>query len=151
MMKKEVMTFSWVRLMLYFKIFISILFSINLYANSLAVIVSTDSNINNISKKMLSKIFLAKTKVLPSGERAVLVENTNKDYQIKFYKAISNKNEKQLKKYWTKMIFTGRGQPPKKIESIKEIINFVQGNKNAISYIPYKDVNSDLKILMRIK
>ena len=137
--------------MLYFRLFISLLFSINLYAVDLAVIVSKDSNINNISKKELSKIFLAKTKRLPSGDRAIPVENTNKVYQSKFYKIVSNKNEKQLKKYWAKMIFTGRGQPPKKINSINEVIAFIQNNKNAISYIPFDYVNNDLKIIMEIK
>lgn len=137
--------------MLYFKLLLSFIFGINLYANSLAVIVSKDSNINSISKKELSKIFLAKTKRLPSGEKSIVVENINKEYQSKFYKSICNKNEKQLKKYWAKMIFTGRAQPPKKIKSISELIVFVKSNKNAISYIPIEHINKDIKIIMEIK
>lgn len=137
--------------MLYFKLLLSFVFGINLYANSLAVIVSKDSNINSISKKELSKIFLAKTKRLPSGEKSIVVENINKEYQSKFYKSICNKNEKQLKKYWAKMIFTGRAQPPKKIKSISELIVFVKSNKNAISYIPIEHINKDIKMIMEIK
>lgn len=137
--------------MLYFKLLLSFVFGINLYANSLAVIVSKDSNINSISKKELSKIFLAKTKRLPSGEKSIVVENINKEYQSKFYKSICNKNEKQLKKYWAKMIFTGRAQPPKKIKSISELIVFVKSNKNAISYIPIEYINKDIKMIMEIK
>lgn len=136
--------------MLYFKFLICILFSLNIYASSLAVVVSKDSAINKISKKELSKVFLGKTKRLPTGEKSIAIESINKEYQLKFYKLICNKNEKQLKKYWAKMIFTGRAQPPKKIKSIKELIRFIQNNKNAISYIPLEYINSDLKILMRI-
>lgn len=137
--------------MLYSKLFICILFSLNIYANSLDVVVSKDSSINNISKKELSKIFLGKTKRLPNGEKSIPIENVNKEDQEKFYKLICNKNEKQLKKYWIKMIFTGRGQPPKKIKSINDLISFLKNNKNSISYIPSKYTTSDLKIIMRIE
>ena len=137
--------------MLYSKLFLSFLFSVNLYSSNLAVIVSKNSIINNISKKDLSKIFLGKTKRLPSGEKALLIENIDEIDKSKFYKVICNKNEKQLKKYWAKMIFTGRGQPPKKSYSINEVIRFVQNNNNAISYIPIKYVTNDIKIIMEIK
>lgn len=137
--------------MLYSKILLVTLFCANLYAQSLVVIVSKNSNINNITKKELSKIFLAKTKSLPNGDKSIVVEHPNKKNQAKFYKTISNKNEKQLKKYWAKMIFTGRGQPPKKIKSLNNLIQFVQDNNNAISYIPIKNTNNNLKILMEIK
>jgi len=146
----EVM-FLWEVLMLFFKLFIFSLCYINIYANSLAVIVSKDSSINSITKKELSKIFLAKTKKLPNGEKSITIESTNKEYQTKFYKNISNKNEKQLKKYWAKMIFTGRGQPPKKMSSINELILFIQNNKNAISYIPVKYKSSNIKTIMEIE
>lgn len=150
-MKKIQIMFLWEVLMLFFKLFIYILFSINIFADSLAVIVSKDSTIDIITKKELSKIFLVKTKRLPNGEKSIVIESTNKEYQSKFYKSISSKNEKQLKKYWAKMIFTGRGQPPKKMNSINELILFIKNNKNAISYIPFNYVNSDVKTVMEIK
>ncbi|KAB7887155.1 hypothetical protein [Poseidonibacter ostreae] len=136
---------------MYFKFFMFLFFSINLNASSLAVIVSKDSSIENISKKELSKIFLSKTKKLPNGDKSLTLEYINKKYQSEFYKIVCNKNEKQLKKYWAKMIFTGRGQPPKKLKSIEELISFVQNNKNAISYIPTSHMNDNLKIIMEIR
>ena len=136
--------------MSFFKLCIYIFCSINLYANNLVVIVSKDSKINSITKKELSKIFLAKTRTFFNEEMAIRVENTNRSYQSEFYKSVCNKNDKQLKKYWAKMIFTGRGQPPKKIESINELLLFIKNNKNAISYIPIEYINNDVKIIMRI-
>jgi len=137
--------------MLYFKFIISLVISINLYANNLVVIVSKDSNIHTISKKELSKIFLSKTRKLPNGEKSFLVESNDKEIQSRFYKEISNKNENQLRKYWTKMIFTGKGQPPKKMNTISEIIKYVANTKNAISYIPSQYVNNSIQTIMEIK
>ena len=137
--------------MLYFKFVIFFVMSINLYANNLVVIVSKNSNIHTISKKELSKIFLSKTRNLPNGKKSFLVEIDDKVIKSKFYKEICNKNENQLRKYWTKMIFTGKGQPPKKIKSINEIIKYVANNKNAISYIPSQYINNSIQTIMEIK
>ena len=137
--------------MLYFKFLIFLLITINLYADNLVVIVSKNSNLNSISKKELSKIFLSKTKKLPNGNKSFLIEIDDIQIRTKFYQEICNKNTNQLRKYWTKMIFTGRGQPPKKIKSINKIIEYVNKNKNAMSYIPLKYLNNTVKIILEIK
>lgn len=127
------------------------MFSINLYSSTLAVIVSKESNINSITKKDLSRIFLSKTKRFPNGEKSITIELSNVKYQSIFYKKVSNKNLKQLKKYWLKMIFTGLAMPPKKVNSIQELINFIKSNPNAISYIPIENVTDTTKTIMEIK
>jgi len=137
--------------MLYSKLLITLFLSVNLYAQHLAVIVSKNSSINTIEKKELSRIFLAKTRNFSNGKRAVAIESSNKEYQIFFYNRVSNKNKKQLKKYWAKMIFTGRGQPPKKFDSIESIMDFIKSNNNAISYIPFEYLSNDIKVIMEIK
>ena len=136
--------------MLFFKYLFFCIISVNLYANSLIVIVSKDSNINDISKKELSKIFLSKTKKLPNGEKSSIIEIYDKNIQSKFYQKICNKNSTQLRRYWTKMIFTGKGQPPKKMKSYKEIIEYVSKNQNAISYIPAEYITSKIQTIMEI-
>jgi len=136
---------------LYFKVLITIFLSLNLYANTLAVIVSQKSNINTISEKELSRIFLSKTKSFPNGQKSITIELNNEKYQSIFYKKISNKNLKQLKKYWLKMIFTGLAMPPKKVDTINELLIFIQTNPNAISYMPIEYTNETTKIIMEIK
>ena len=137
--------------MLYSKLLITLFLSVNLYAQHFAVIVSKKSSLTHIEKNELSRIFLAKTRILPNGQRAIPVESTNKEFQSFFYEKISKKNKRQLKKYWAKMIFTGRGQPAKKFDSIEELISFVKNNSNAISYMPYEFVDSDIKVIMEIR
>lgn len=134
--------------MLFFKLNIVFIFAINIYAsNDFIVVVSKKSIIEQLSKNDISKLFLSKMKSFPNGEKATPIEINDKNQQIMFYKNITNKNEKQLSKYWAKMIFTGRGTPPKKVKNLNEIIEFIKKNKNAISYIYRKDLNKDLKIV----
>jgi len=140
--------------MLYFRyLLVSMFLAQTIFANSsLAVIVSKDSDIESISKKDISKIFLSKTKNLPNGEIAITVELNDNKYKEIFYEQISGKSLKRLKKYWATMIFTGKGQPPKKMSNTAELIEFVKNNTNAIAYIPMKDaLSSDIRMIMELK
>lgn len=140
--------------MLYFRyLFISMLLAQAIFANSsLAIIVSKDSDIQKISKKDISKIFLSKTKNLPNGQKAITVELNDNKYKKIFYKQVSGKSLKRLKKYWATMIFTGKGQPPKKMSNSAELIEFVKNNVNAIAYLPMRDaLSSDIRMIMELK
>lgn len=140
--------------MLFFKLnsVILFIFAINIYANNdLIVVVSKKSIINELSKNDISKLFLSKMKSFPNGNKAMPIEINDKKQQAMFYKVITNKNEKQLSKYWAKMIFTGRGIPPKKFRNINEIKKFIKKNENAITYIYKKDITKDLKIVWEAK
>ncbi|MFT7004029.1 MAG: hypothetical protein ACJAWW_001381 [Sulfurimonas sp.] len=125
--------------MLYFKLLI---LSMILYATLLqayegySVVVSSESSIQSISKEELSRIFLSKTKRLPNNEKALTIELKDTQYQKYFYKSICGKNLKQLKRYWATIIFTGKGQPPKKMQDFQDLFKIITENVNAISYIP---------------
>ena len=137
--------------MFFFKIIIFLLFAINIYAkDDFVVAVSKESKINRLLKNDIAKIFLSKIKSFPDGNRAIPLEINDKELQAIFYKQITNKNKKQLLKYWAKMIFTGKGIPPKKFEKIKELLEFVKQNKNAITYLKKEDINQDLKIVWEL-
>ena len=122
------------------------------YADSyFAVIISKNSNIQEISKKDASRIFLSKTKKLPNGKRAITIEPNEKSYQEVFYEKVCGKTRKQLKRYWATVLFTGKGQPPKKMKEIEDIIEFVKNNNNAIAYVPSALLTSnDVKTILEI-
>jgi len=129
-----------------------IFFVVNLEAKSLSVIVSKDSSLFTLSINTLSKLFLSKTKSLPNGKQAITLELDNKEYRALFYTKVSLKNERQLRKYWTTMIFTGRGTPPKQMKTINEIIEYVKKNTNAIAYIPSSNIiDNEVTVLLEIQ
>ena len=140
--------------MLFFRLFfvVIIFYSPSAYANSIfAIIVSEKSNIQEMSKKDVSRIFLSKTKELPNGQKAITIEPNEKEYQDVFYEKVCGKTQKQLKRYWATVLFTGKGQPPKKMKKIEDIINFVKNNINAIAYVPVALLtSSEIKIVLEV-
>ena len=52
-----------------------------------------------------------------------------------------------MKAYWTKMVFTGRGQPPKKADDVEKAIALVSSTKGAVAIVP---AGTDVKGVKKI-
>lgn len=125
------------------------LLSLSLFAD-LAIVVSSKSSLDSISKAQVKRIFLGKSTRLPNGEKAIAIEDKTQKYKDLFYKKIANKSGGQLRSYWAKIIFSGRGVPPKQID-IKEVKKLILESSRVITYVPIQEVDSSMKILLEIK
>jgi len=54
----------------------------------------------------------------------------------------------QLKAFWSKIIFTGRGQPPTAVGTGLDAKKLVVANPNAIGYIDQSLVDSSLRVVL---
>lgn len=113
-----------------------------------SVIVHPDNPNTRIEAQDLQKIFLGKTKKFPSGDKAVPVDlSQNTPTKTAFYEGIIKMNLSQLTAYWSKLIFTGKAQPPKALSSEEEILKFVAENPNAIAYVDTSMVTDKVKVI----
>lgn len=113
----------------------------------LAVIAHPQSELEQISRHDLSRIFLAKTRRLPNGQRAHPAEWQSTELKQAFYRRVADKHEVELRQYWATMIFSGNGRPPKQLGSIDEVIAYVRDTRGAIAYIPRQSVSAAVRIL----
>ena len=60
------------------------------------------------------------------------------------------KDAAQLNAYWSRLIFTGKGEPPKKVADNTDVLALVAANPNIIGYVDASAVNSTVKVLLRI-
>ena len=100
------------------------------------VIANTSTNISEATSEQVINVFLGKSDSLSgvSGLQAVdqAEGNSNRD---KFYNATGNKTPSQIKAYWARIIFSGKGKPPQTLQSDAEVKKFVAANTAAIGYI----------------
>ena len=68
----------------------------------------------------------------------------------RFYSALTNKNESQLKSYWSGLVFTGKGQPLQSMDDDAAVIAKVGSEANAIGYIDTSAVNDKVKVLFTL-
>lgn len=108
------------------------------------------SNGASIDSAALSNIFLGKSSEFPDGSIAVPIDlSDDNDAKAGFYSAVTNKDLSQLNAYWSKLIFTGKGKPPKAMDDSDEVLELIAANPNMIGYIE-GGADSSVKVIMTI-
>ena len=113
----------------------------------IAVVVSANSPAPIIQRQDVSNIFLCKTNRFASGEKTIPLEINNRSLRDEFYKSITDKSPGQLKSYWTTLIFSGKGKPPKSFSSKEHLLDYMQDNTGAITYMPLSEVTEAVKVI----
>ncbi|HET8707817.1 MAG TPA: phosphate ABC transporter substrate-binding protein [Pseudomonadales bacterium] len=117
-------------------------------AADVAVIVHPSYGVATATPDDLSKLFLGKTDALPGGDRLVPLDQAEGSAaRNSFYKQVANKNAAQLNAYWSRLIFTGQGQPPKAVESDAVVLDLVAKNPSLVGYINASQVNTSVKVV----
>ena len=99
-------------------------------------VVSSRSAIKALSKIQVAEIFLGKVRRYPDGTLAVPIDQAEDSAaHEEFYAKFAGKSPAQLKAHWSKIVFTGRGQPPKSVPNGIEMKKRLVENPAAIGYI----------------
>jgi hypothetical protein len=130
-------------------IFIFLCMTYGVHAD-IAVVVGKNSSVNNIDEREVSNIFLSKTRFLHNGTKVKAFELNNELIKKEFYKAIANKSPSQINSYWTTLIFTGKGRPPRKVQEINRLIQVLNDTPNAIAYLPQEKVTDSMRVVHTI-
>jgi ABC-type phosphate transport system substrate-binding protein len=125
----------------------SLLSSATAFAET-AVIVSASNANSAIDKATIAKIFLGKSKSFPDGSQAIPIDqNEGSAARQSFNSTVLGKSASQLKSYWSRLIFTGKGTPPKQSGNDTEVKGLVATNPNLIGYIDASAVDSSVKVV----
>lgn len=124
-----------------------LLTSIAAHADVVAV-VSVKSATLTLTKAQVADLFLGKASRYPNGELAVPIDQAEGSVTFdEFYETIAGKSPAQVKAYWSKIIFTGRGQPPKAVSDDSEVKKRIAENPSAIGYIDKKLLDDSVRAL----
>jgi len=108
------------------------------------------SNTITMSKKDIQRIFLGKSKIFPGGRVAIPIDlSLLNPARKKFGKAVLGKSILQVKSYWARTVFTGRGIPPKEADGQEELKKLVAANPNTIGYIDASSLDNSVKVILK--
>ena len=126
-----------------------LLLSLSSHAASAEVaIIVHPSNNDHIDDKMIKSMFLGKSKTFSNG--AVIKAFNQEDGNItrdEFEQKVLNKSQAQIKAYWSKLVFTGKGIPPEKVNSDQEMVQVVASEAHAIGYVDADSVTDSVRII----
>jgi len=111
-------------------------------------VVSSKNPVTSLSKSQVADIFLGKAVRFPGGAPALPIDQEEgSPAREEFYAAFTGKSPAQIKSHWTKIIFTGRGQPPRAVSNSAEVRKLIAANPQAIGYIERSAVDGSVKVL----
>ncbi|WP_171014136.1 substrate-binding domain-containing protein [Chitinivorax sp. B] len=115
----------------------------------IAVVVGAKSGVGSLSSDQVSQIFLGKTNNFPGGGQAVPIDQSESaGAREEFYTKVTGKSAAQVKAYWSKLIFSGKGQPPKEVGNDAAVKKLVADNPNMIGYIEKGAIDSSVKVVL---
>ena len=120
-------------------------------AAGLAVIVNPQSGVQQMSKAEVIHIFMGRQKRLPSGAKAVAVDQgAETAAKADFYARLVGKDLSEINSYWARLIFSGQGSPPMQAESADDVVEIVGNNKGAIGYVDSGQADERVKIVFTL-
>ena len=118
----------------------------------LVVIVHPGNSLEATTKDKLKRIYLGKSKEFPNGLIiAALDQAKESEEKAEFYKKVVGKSLSQVSAYWSRLIFTGKGVPPRVLRNDEEIKSWVASHPESIAYINAGSVDKSIKIIFNVK
>ncbi|REL28856.1 phosphate ABC transporter substrate-binding protein [Thalassotalea euphylliae] len=116
-----------------------------------AVIVNP-TNANGMSDSDIARAFLGKLKNFADGQTIKAVNGkANSNSRVEFEKKVLKKSPAQVKAYWSKRLFTGKGKPLQELDADAQVLSLVASTPNAIGYVDASSVNGSVKVLKTFK
>ena len=130
---------------------ISCLFLSNLAQAAIAVVVHP-SNQTSLTQDDLVRLYTGKLSAFPDGAAAIPVNLADSvPLRAEFDQKALGRSSSQVKAYWSKLVFTGKGTPPKEVASDSEVLELVASNPNLIGYVSAGAVSAKVKVLLTLE
>lgn len=121
-------------------------------ARELVVIVSLNSPVAALQARQVAEIFLAQAVHYPGGgEASVLDQKLGSAVRNEFYSKVAGRSPEQMKAHWAKMMFTGRGQPPREAAGNAAVRRLVAADPALIGYIDRAALNASVRAVLVVK
>ncbi|GHF88394.1 phosphate ABC transporter substrate-binding protein [Thalassotalea marina] len=125
---------------------LSLLYTGNVSAD-VAVVVHPSNN-SEFDETIIKKTFLGKSKSFSNGKSTILIGlSSTDDITQEFNRKVIGKSSSQVKAYWSKILFTGKGTPPQELDSSALVLQAVASNQDAIGYLDPSVVDDSVKVV----
>ena len=117
-----------------------------------AVVAGAKSAATVLTREQAAALFLGKSTQLPGAGIPVLIDlpESVEARQI-FYAKVTEKTPAQVKAVWSRLVFSGKGSPPKEVANSADVKKLVSTNPDAIGYIEKSAVDATVKVLFSIE
>lgn len=117
-------------------------------AAEVVVVVSSQNPIETLSRAHIADIYLGRMNRFPNGDPVKPIDLSERSpTRGEFYSRYLGRSPSQIKAHWSRLIFTGRGQPPPTVASGAAMARSVAENPNAIGYLAPEFLDERLRVV----
>ncbi len=110
------------------------------------VVVHPGNPMTTISAKDLGRIYLGKARSFPDGGRVNPVnQESGSEARNSFYQEYTGMSDARVKSHWSKLMFSGKGNPPTEVAGDAAMKREVASDPSAIGYIDESSVDDSVK------
>ena len=119
-------------------------------SSDMVVIVAASTPVDHANKSLISDIFLDRIHTFDNGTPVIPVNNNA--LMKYFYLRVADRNQNEMESYWSKLLFTSRGEPPMSLDDDKLVIDLITNNPSMVGYVNADSVknNPNLKVIETI-
>ena len=119
---------------------------------ALAIVSARQDGITTLDRESAEQLYLGRRTTLPNGRTATLIDLPAGPVREQFYLKLTRKNPSQIRAYWSRLVFTGRAQPPREVPDADEARRIVLSTPGAIAYLPLElALDPGLTILLTLE
>lgn len=115
-------------------------------AADMAVIVNLKSTVVHLAAEQAAQIFLGRSDQMTPIDLA-----DNSPIRSEFYRRLAGKDQDQVKAIWSKIVFTGKGFPPKEYNTDAAVKRAVAADPVAIGYIDKAAVDDTVRVVLIVQ
>ncbi|HBI68456.1 MAG TPA: phosphate ABC transporter substrate-binding protein [Massilia sp.] len=121
-------------------------------AGDLVVIVSARSSVETLRTDQVAAIFLGQSARFPGGALATALDQPiGSAERDQFYVRVTGKTPALLKAHWSKLVFTGRGQPPRELQDSIAVRRAVAEDAGLIGYIDREALDPSVRQVLLVR
>jgi ABC-type phosphate transport system substrate-binding protein len=122
--------------------------SISFFSLADVVLIVHPSNDVALDTKEVKRIFLGKEKKFSNGKAALPINQVpSSGARGSFDTDTLGRSSTQIAAYWSKLVFTGKGIPPKELDNDAAVLAIVADDANAIGYVDSASVSDAVKVI----
>lgn len=103
-------------------------------------------NSQPMTKEQIAAVYLGR-----SGMAAPLDQPESSSAKREFYAKATGRDVASVKATWSRLVFTGKGRPPKELADAEAIKREIAANPKAIGYMDSSAVDGSVKVLLRVE
>ncbi len=117
-------------------------------AGNIVVIVNSGSGITAATADEVSKVFMGKSGSLGGTDVTPVDQVSDSETRTAFSEKILGRSVTKVSKYWKKLVFAGKGEPPAVFANDAKVIAHVSDTPDAVGYVSAGSLNDKVKAIL---